>query len=303
MPVQKRSVSVVMPAYRAAETIGTALDSVFAQSIRPDEVIVVDDGSPDDVAAIVARGYPEVRVIRQENAGPAAARNRGAAEARGTWLAFLDADDRWLPGKLERQFQEADEADVGIIAGSILGREAKRLDPAPGFDDLWERNSVATSSALVRRAAYRAAGGMDTRFRHCEDYHLWMRIAHDGWRIIVCNEPLIAYTPAPASLTQQIDAFAEAERRCLEDIAALCAIPPIRLRRRIARSYRDHARGALHLRQMGAARSLLRRSLRYRFTAGQLLDLVAACAPRSLLDLRRWLLAVLQPMESPEARR
>ncbi|MBR0670155.1 glycosyltransferase family 2 protein [Neoroseomonas soli] len=301
--MQRRSISVVIPAYRAAGTIASALRSVFIQSIRPDEVIVVDDGSPDALADVVARDFPEVRLLRQANAGPAAARNRGAAAAKGEWLAFLDADDAWLPGKLERQLEMAAAPDVGVIAGGVLGRETKAFDPAPGFDALWERNSVATSSALVRRAAYQTAGGMEARFRHCEDYHLWLRLAHAGWRVVICAEPMVVYTPAATSLTHQLDAFAEAERMCVEDIAARFRIPSGQLRRRIAESYRQHARGALHVRQMRSARAFLRRSLRYRVTARQVVDLMAASAPRTLLDLRRWLRGGDTPVGSPEAGR
>ena len=99
-------ISVIMPAYKAAATIAAALRSIRDQTVRVHEVIVVDDGSPDDTAELVARDFSEVRLLRQPNAGPAVARNNGAQAATGDWLAFLDADDVWLADKLERQLSE-----------------------------------------------------------------------------------------------------------------------------------------------------------------------------------------------------
>src|SRR5262245_39908172 len=100
------NVSVVIPSYNSAAYLPAAIDSVLAQTARDLEVIVVDDGSTDDTPDVVARYGPPVRGIRQANAGVAAARNRGIAEARGRYIAFLDADDTWEPVKLERQLGE-----------------------------------------------------------------------------------------------------------------------------------------------------------------------------------------------------
>ena len=98
-------VSVVIPTYNRAHILGRAIDSVLQQTHRDLELIIVDDGSSDGTAALV-RGIedPRVRYVHQQNRGVSAARNRGIAEARAEWLAFLDSDDEWLPQKLERQF-------------------------------------------------------------------------------------------------------------------------------------------------------------------------------------------------------
>ena len=95
-------VSVVIPTWNRAALLGDALDSVFAQNYAPVQVIVVDDGSTDDTRSLAAR-YPGVEYYRQEHAGSAAARNRGVAHARGDYIAFLDSDDVWLPGKLRTE--------------------------------------------------------------------------------------------------------------------------------------------------------------------------------------------------------
>src|SRR5436190_1570422 len=96
-------VSVIVPAFNAGRTISAALASVFAQTYRDFEVIVVDDGSTDDTAARIAEWGDRVLYVRQPNGGPARARNTGIGRSRGRLVAFLDADDVWLPEKLERQ--------------------------------------------------------------------------------------------------------------------------------------------------------------------------------------------------------
>lgn len=109
------SVSVIIPCYNTAPYLREALDSALAQTPPPLEVIVVDDGSTDDSAAIAGSYGPPVRVVRQANRGQAAARNRGIAEARGDWIALLDADDVWLPQKTARQFEALEEAGRDVV--------------------------------------------------------------------------------------------------------------------------------------------------------------------------------------------
>ncbi|MBK8060984.1 MAG: glycosyltransferase family 2 protein [Gemmatimonadetes bacterium] len=114
-------VSVVVPLYNKEPYVRRALDSIAAQSFADFEVVIVDDGSQDGSAAIAA-GYPDsrFRMIRQANAGPGAARNRGIAEAKGEWIAFLDADDEWLPDYLElavRQFRSLGEDVASVSSG------------------------------------------------------------------------------------------------------------------------------------------------------------------------------------------
>src|SRR3954468_20412746 len=105
-------VSVIIPVYNGSNEIRRSVESVLAQSRRPAEIIIVDDGSTDGTAELVQGYGPAVRLVRQVNAGAAAARNCGARHASGDWLAFLDHDDEWLPNKLDLQAQalEADPA-------------------------------------------------------------------------------------------------------------------------------------------------------------------------------------------------
>jgi glycosyltransferase involved in cell wall biosynthesis len=97
------SVSAIIPAWNATETIGRAIDSILAQTWGEVEIVVVDDGSTDDTPQVIARDYPQVKLIIQENAGPCVARNKGAFASSGELIAFLDSDDEWTPDKLEVQ--------------------------------------------------------------------------------------------------------------------------------------------------------------------------------------------------------
>ncbi len=286
-------VSVVIPAFNALGTIDRAVRSALAQTFPPHEVIVVDDGSPDDTAAHIAQHYPSVRLLRKENAGPGIARNAGAAIATGEWLAFLDADDAWLPGKLERQVRETIGPRVGVVACRCVGQRRPAFIAAPGFDELWENNRIAMSSSLVRRAAFDQAGGLWDRL--CEDYHLWLRLTGLGWTIANCPEELVIYAPTALSLSRRIERFAEDEIDCLRDVAEQFDLPRERLLPRLAASCLRHSRGAVHYRQMPTARRLALRSLRYAVSVPQLTTLLLAFTPAALLDARRRALGVPAP--------
>jgi glycosyltransferase involved in cell wall biosynthesis len=190
-------VSVVIPAYNCAEYIGATLESVLAQSHRPIEVIVVDDGSTDGTDAVV-RGFREAVYIRQPNGGPAMARNVGIRRATGPYVAFQDADDLWTPEKLSRQLaiMESDP-QIGLVFGdmknfaadddggptmfekyrlgeSYFGDPRRVVNP---IEQLVRMNFIPTGTVLARREALAAAGFFDESFRQAEDWDLWLRIA------------------------------------------------------------------------------------------------------------------------------
>src|SRR5208337_4579078 len=119
--VDQASVSVVIPTYNRGELLIETIESILAQTAKPGEVIVVDDGSTDDTQERLARYADRVRYVRQPNQGVAAARNHGVREARGKWIAFIDSDDVWHPRKLECQLRVlADHPDLGILGTALF---------------------------------------------------------------------------------------------------------------------------------------------------------------------------------------
>ncbi|MBN1344652.1 MAG: glycosyltransferase [Phycisphaerae bacterium] len=191
-----RRVSVIMPCYNAAAYVAEAVEDVLAQTHRQVELIVVDDGSTDGSADIVAGYGPPVRLIRQSNAGCSAARNAGLACATGTYVAFLDADDRWdhrfletMIEAIEAEPNEDDDPRPDLVYCG-WARFWGNLDNARPFVpqdlDARGRDKLALMlqccpfpihAVLVRLKKLREVGGFDRRFPPAEDYHLWLRLA------------------------------------------------------------------------------------------------------------------------------
>ncbi len=192
-------VSVVMPAYNSAAYIEEALDSVFAQTFRDFEVVVVNDASTDGTSAILERYRRQgrIRVVRhQRNRGLAAARNSGIRAARGTYVSFLDSDDIWRPEKLEFHMSilRKDPEIVLLSNDGMVFRDGDRVQfpPLPEQPRLrpvsWMRLlmgscPLSASSAIVRRDALEEVGLFDDSLRAAEDRDLWMRLTRrfGGW--------------------------------------------------------------------------------------------------------------------------
>lgn len=209
-------VSVVIPAHNAARFIGEALDSVHAQTVRPTEVIVVDDGSTDGTA-LIARARA-VTVLSRTRGGPSAARNTGIHASSQQWIALLDADDVWEPSKLESEWAAVQACpDVGAVFtdftefdahGSIKGtffsriahyRAVERTKVAPGVvscdpASLWQQfyrgNFIAPSTMLVRRDLLLAVGLFDESLTHVEDRECWLRLLAVS-KMAVVERPLM----------------------------------------------------------------------------------------------------------------
>jgi O-antigen/teichoic acid export membrane protein/GT2 family glycosyltransferase len=199
-------VSVIMPAYRVAEFIGMALDSILAQTFSNYEIIVVNDGSPDAAELEVALAAYRERIvyIEQPNAGPSAARNTAIRQARGEFLAFLDADDYWEPQFLARQiafFKQNPTVDLvycdGLLVGdsTLAGRTFMELTPSVGevtFENLLGGNcTVILSGTVARKHAVVEAGLFDEGLRYSEDFDLWLRLAQNGSRLACQAEVLL----------------------------------------------------------------------------------------------------------------
>ena len=194
-------VSVIMPAYRCADTISAAIDSVLCQQV-PLELIVINDCSPDNVEEVLSAYRSDERVIvitNEENMGAAKSRNRGVSLARGKYVAFLDSDDCWTPGKLSAQVEVLEQT------GSVLcctarelmtpdwQRTGKVLPVAETitYNDLLKHNSIACSSVLLRADAAREFP-MDHEDSH-EDYILWLRVLKKYGAARGINVPMLRY--------------------------------------------------------------------------------------------------------------
>ncbi|TAK91061.1 MAG: glycosyltransferase family 2 protein [Burkholderiaceae bacterium] len=198
-------ISVIITTYNGSRWIAAALDSVLAQTLAPAEIIVINDGSTDDTAHVIARYAPRVQCIDQPNAGISAARNRGILCATGDALAFFDDDDIWLPQKLARQAALLDaHAEVGVVfcnhqnfeheTGTILLEsdnvkqqqlasrpaaipEAYVLQPQSQFAGTLDDNYALPSTLMVRADVLRQVGLFDTSLSYGEDWQMLLRLA------------------------------------------------------------------------------------------------------------------------------
>ncbi|MBX3298113.1 MAG: glycosyltransferase [Acidobacteria bacterium] len=199
-------ISVIIPTFNYGRFIGDAIQSAWAQTRSPDELIVVDDGSTDNTSEVVAGFGERVKYIRRENSGVSSARNRGVEESSGDLIAFLDADDIWEPRKLEKQaklferdgriglvhcgMREFDSESGETIALHTEGMEGEVAEALL----LWEKVAVNVSGSaiMVSREAFEAAGGFDPRQKCGEDWDLCYRIAR-RYRVGFVREPLVNY--------------------------------------------------------------------------------------------------------------
>lgn len=218
-------VSVVVPAFNSADYIDEALQSALAQQGVDIEVIVVDDGSKDDTVARVKAYGDRVRLVEQANQGSAVARNRGVAEARAAYIAFLDADDYWHPHKLARQWALAQAGKPLVYARFSLWEPdaAGRFpDAAPHLADCQAQGRVSqpppdgwiyidllldcqvwTTTVLARKDLLQKVGGFDPALRKGQDYDLWLRLAQEAeWHAV--PESLALYRLHGQNITRSV---------------------------------------------------------------------------------------------------
>lgn len=200
-----RLVSTIIPAFNAEAYIGETLASALAQTHQDHEIIVVDDGSTDATADLVSSFGERVRLIRQQNAGPAAARNNGARNSNGEWLAFLDADDLWSPMKLNAQLNRSAETGARLIytnrenigyTDHVSRYQSDGVDLLEGdvYEDLLLGNFITLSSALIDKNVFLQLEGFceDRELIAVEDWDLWLRTSA-CYAVALCSEPLVQY--------------------------------------------------------------------------------------------------------------
>jgi glycosyltransferase involved in cell wall biosynthesis len=207
-------VSVIIPTYNSARYLRQAVDSALAQTFTDYEILVIDDGSTDRTEELMSLYRASVRYIRQRNGGVAAARNRGIAESRGRYVAFLDADDTWYPNKLERQISA-----LGILGGfrlcysgftlvapdltPIRQVQSRRRDSA--LEDLLLRGNIVGSICAVvcERALFKLVGDFDPSLSQCADWDMWVRLA-TLTEFLYVDEPLVTYRQHNSNMSRQV---------------------------------------------------------------------------------------------------
>ncbi len=224
-------ISVIVPVYNRVGLIARTLTSVFAQSRPAQEVIVVDDGSNDGTGELVRERFPQVRYFRQPNRGVSSARNRGIAEARCEWLAFLDSDDVWLPYKLEAQqcalaarpeYRICHSNEIWMRRGQFVNPMKKHAKSGGHiFLRCLPRCVISPSSVIVHRSVIAAVGVFDESMPACEDYDLWLRVCA-VYPVLYLEQPLITkYGGHADQLSRRYPAMDRFRIRALEKI--LCA--------------------------------------------------------------------------------
>jgi glycosyltransferase involved in cell wall biosynthesis len=210
------TVAVIIPARNAAPFIGDALESALTQRPQPNEVLVIDDQSDDDTRTIVSSFAPRVRLLNGPGTGPSAARNVGILNSTASLVAFLDADDIWLPGKLAQQLGRLDETHAGLVFTDFYHGETPTDHGPPRLQEysmaregdvfcaLLQGNFILTSSVLVRRLVLAQAGLFRSDLRGGEDIELWLRITR-LMPFTMVREPLVFKRRHDANITNAAD--------------------------------------------------------------------------------------------------
>ncbi len=198
-------ISIVVPAYNAEAFVADAIGSILAQNHRPLEVIVVDDGSTDDTAAIVA-GFGGVRLHRQANAGPPVARNRGLDLASGEFVSFLDADDLFEPDMIERQLPRLrNNSAVDVVLGGLRHFEQTSATAGPPRGEPVPSDELLTlqlSCGLFRRAVFEQVGRFDPDLRQCDDWDWFMRARELGVGLLLHRDVVVNHRLHDANITR-----------------------------------------------------------------------------------------------------
>ena len=273
-------VSVIIAAWNAAKWIAETIDSVLAQTAGPVEIIVVDGGSTDDTAAIVA-GYGErVRWFVQDRPGRSAARNIGISHATGEFIAFLDADDLWLPEKLAVQLARLDDdPSIGWVYSDVLyfeegterelGTAGAQIELPEGdvLEKLLLRNFIASPTPVIRREVMQATGGFCEVIPRLEseDWDMWLRVAERA-RAGVIRKPLARYRIHRASITATMNLHRSGEHRAQIVEWAVERNPRLAGIRKqaLARVWNDVANWALVRGDRAGARALFANAVKYR---------------------------------------
>lgn len=238
-------ISVIVPTYNYAHFIGDCLDSIFAQTYKDFEVIVIDDGSTDDTARVLEKYKGEIRYIYQENKGLPAARNTGIQAAQGEYLAFLDSDDLWLPEKLDEQIRFLrNDTDMGIIfsdasafneKGMIRKSILKEENICTGFcfQRLFMGNYLVMPTVMIRKRCLVESGLFDESLTAVEDYDLWLRISL-FYKIGFVDKVLAMYRVHPSNMSGDFCRLMDNEIKVIQKIVRLHPGPVKKMGRQVS---------------------------------------------------------------------
>ena len=193
-------VSVIIPTFNRLSLISRAIDSVLNQTIKPFEIIVVDDGSSDNTSTFIKNNYKSVKLIKQKNLGVSKARNVGIKNSSGDWIALLDSDDEWKKNKLEVQIKSLSEYDYYSVChtneiwirNGVRVNQKKRHQKYGGdiFDKCLDICRISPSSIIFKKNIIDEVGWFDEGLPICEDYDLWLRITAN-FKILFIDKPLV----------------------------------------------------------------------------------------------------------------
>ena len=229
-------ISVVIPTYNRIALVERAIDSVLRQSIKPFDIIVVDDGSDDGTSEMIQKKYRSINLVQQQNSGVSAARNNGIKHAKGDWIALLDSDDEWTEKKLENQvnrliknpdYHFCHTNEIWIRNG-VRVNQKKRHQKYGGyiFDKCLDICRISPSSTLFKKNILEHVGWFDTQLPVCEDYDLWLRITAD-YKILFVDELLIIkYGGHTDQLSQSVEGIELFRIKSLENLLANTELSP-----------------------------------------------------------------------------
>jgi glycosyltransferase involved in cell wall biosynthesis len=229
-------ISVIIPTYNSASYAVMAVESVLAQTFVDTEIIVVDDGSTDATESAMGRFGPPVRFLKQANSGVSSARNRGIAESRGRYIAFLDADDTWCPNKIERQLAALAKEPGYRACFSAFTRVDRNLVPqsvmrckygSATLQDLLLRGNIVGSicTVIAERSLFARAGGFDPALSQCADWDMWVRLAALT-DFLYLDEPLATYRQHDSNMSRNPSLLEQDSVRVLMKGFAMPQVPP-----------------------------------------------------------------------------
>lgn len=214
-PMQPRGISCIVPVFNGERYIAETIESILGQTLAPIEIIVVDDGSTDSTRGALRPFGDHIRVLTQKNQGPSVARNHGLEQSRGEFVTFLDADDLWIPEKLELQIERMDERPgLELCSGHIksfwipeLDHERAQLENHPYHQS---RALLSPCTVLTRREVFERVGRFDPELRNGEDTDWFMRAMKLGVVIETLPDLLVHRRQHLSNLTRATQPSADA---------------------------------------------------------------------------------------------